>query len=133
MRLTADEALFVGNPEHRNALFGLITEPTLTIEPKGCGLYKASQLSQTCRSPATPTTSCRSAVRRDVSSSQPYRPRANRIFEYFAGLQAELDNGGYEALLYHLLHEVDLTDFNVRKVPQTEALMAAAELQPPAP
>ena len=41
LRLTADEALFVGNPEHRNALFGLITEPTLTIEPKGCGLYKA--------------------------------------------------------------------------------------------
>ena len=41
LRLTADEALFVGNPEHRNALFGLITEPTLTIEPKGCGVYKA--------------------------------------------------------------------------------------------
>ena len=34
LRLTADEALFVGNHEHRNALFGLITEPTLTIEPK---------------------------------------------------------------------------------------------------
>ena len=41
LRLTADEALFVGNPEHRNALFGLITEPTLTIEPKGCGVYTA--------------------------------------------------------------------------------------------
>ena len=26
LRLTADEALFVGNHEHRNALFGLITE-----------------------------------------------------------------------------------------------------------
>ena len=42
--------------------------------------------------------------------------------DYFAGLQAELDNGGYEALLYHLLHEVDLNGFNIRKVPQTEAL-----------
>ena len=42
LRLTADEALFVGNHEHRNALFGLITEPTLTIEPKGCALYKAA-------------------------------------------------------------------------------------------
>ena len=42
LRLTADEALFVGNPEHRNALFGLITEPTLTIEPKGCGVYTAA-------------------------------------------------------------------------------------------
>ena len=42
--------------------------------------------------------------------------------DYFEGLQAELDNGGYEALLFHLLHEVDLTGFNVRKVPQTEGL-----------
>ena len=41
---------------------------------------------------------------------------------YFEALQAELDNGGYEALLYHLLHEVDLAGFNVRKVPQTTAL-----------
>ena len=44
-------------------------------------------------------------------------------FAYFVGLKAELDNGGYEALLYHLLYEVDLTDFNVRMVPQTEGLM----------
>ena len=42
LRVTADEALFVGDPKHRNALFGLITEPTLTIEPKGCGLYTAA-------------------------------------------------------------------------------------------
>ena len=45
-----------------------------------------------------------------------------RDHAYFADLQDELDNGGYEALLYYLLHEVDLTDFNVRKVPQTEGL-----------
>ena len=61
-------------------------------------------------------------TRRDGSSSRPCRPRASRITTYFAGLQAELDNGGYEALLYHLLHEVDLDGFNVREVPQTEAL-----------
>jgi hypothetical protein len=42
--------------------------------------------------------------------------------DYFEGLQAELDNGGYEALLHYLLHEVNLEGFNVRKVPQTEAL-----------
>ena len=28
LRLTADEALFVGDPKHRNALFALITEPS---------------------------------------------------------------------------------------------------------
>ena len=41
LRMTADEALFVGSHEHRNALFTLITEPKLTIEPKGCGVYQA--------------------------------------------------------------------------------------------
>src|SRR5258708_11225090 len=41
LRMTADEALFAGSHEHRNTLFGLITEPKLTIEPKGCGVYQA--------------------------------------------------------------------------------------------
>ena len=121
LRLTADEALFVGNPEHRNALFGLITEPTLTIEPKGCALYKAdSYLNLSITSNADHFLPVSGTARRflipTVSAAR------KQDFAYFAGLQAELDNGGYEALLYHLLHEVDLTDFNVREVPQTEAL-----------
>ena len=33
------------------------------------------------------------------------------------------DEGGFEALLYHLLHEVDVRDFNVRAVPKTAALL----------
>ncbi len=41
LRLTADEALFALNPHHRNALYSLITEPDLTIEPKFVGAYKA--------------------------------------------------------------------------------------------
>ena len=121
LRLTADEALFVHNPEHRNALFGLITEPTLTIEPKGCGLYKAaSYLNLSITSNADHFVPVSGTARRffipTVSAAR------KQDHEYFAGLKAELEGGGYEALLYHLLHEVDLTDFNVRKVPQTEAL-----------
>ncbi len=122
LRLTADEALFVGNPEHRNALFGLITEPTLTIEPKGCGLYKAdSYLNLSITSNADHFLPVSGTARRflipTVSAAR------KQDFAYFAGLKAELEDGGYEALLYHLLHEVDLTDFNVRMVPQTEGLM----------
>ena len=41
LKLCADEALFVGDPRHRNALFGLITEPTITIEPKFVAAYAA--------------------------------------------------------------------------------------------
>ena len=36
--------------------------------------------------------------------------------EYFAAIQEELNAGGYEALLYDLLHE-DLIGFNPRKLP----------------
>ena len=83
LRLTADEALFVGDHGHRNALFGLITEPTLTIEPKGCGVYTAaSYLNLTILSNSD--TSFRSATRRGGFLFRPCRPRANRIIEYFA-------------------------------------------------
>jgi hypothetical protein len=36
-------------------------------------------------------------------------------------MSKQMDNGGYEALLYHL-QNVDLTDYEVRKIPETEAL-----------
>ena len=40
---------------------------------------------------------------------------------YFAAITREMDNGGREALLYELLNR-DLSSFNVRDVPQTDAL-----------
>jgi hypothetical protein len=121
LRLTADEALFVGNHEHRNSLFGLITEGKLTIEPKGCGVYQADSflnisvlsnadhfvpVSGTARRFFIPTVS--TARMQDVA--------------YFGDLESDLQSGGYEALLYYFLNEVDLTGFNVRKVPQTAGL-----------
>lgn len=130
LRLTVDEALFVGNPAHRNTLFTTITEPELTIEPKFCGAYNARnhlnisilgnpdhivQVSSTARRFFIPTVS------------------AARIgdFAYFDAINAEMENGGYEALLYHLLHEIDLRDFNVRKVPQTDELRRQRNLSLP--
>jgi hypothetical protein len=120
--LTADEALFALNPNHRNALYNLITEPEQTIEPKFIGAYKAKNylnidvisnsehfipVSGTARRFFVPT----------VSSE-----RAND-HEYFRKIIDQMENdGGYEALLYHLLHEVDIRDFNVRDVPKTAML-----------
>ena len=121
LRVVADEALFVGDPKHRNALFGLITEPTLTIEPKGCGVYTAnSYLNVTILSNSEHFVPVSNTARRFFIPTVSAARRGDHA--YFAGLQEELDGGGYEALLYHLLHEVDLTGFNVRQVPQTEGL-----------
>ena len=46
LRLTADEALFVGNHEHRNALFGLITEPNADDRAEGLRRLQGQQLSE---------------------------------------------------------------------------------------
>jgi len=40
---------------------------------------------------------------------------------FFKSLTKQMDNGGYEALLYHL-QNVDISEFEVRNVPQTDAL-----------
>ena len=41
IKMCADEALFVGDPRHRNTLFSLITEPTIMIDPKFITAYSA--------------------------------------------------------------------------------------------
>ena len=42
--------------------------------------------------------------------------------EYFAAIDAEMDNGGREALLEHLLR-FDLSTVNLREIPKTAALL----------
>jgi Primase C terminal 2 (PriCT-2)/Bifunctional DNA primase/polymerase, N-terminal/Family of unknown function (DUF5906) len=122
LRLTADEALFVGNHEHRNALFGLVTESKLTIEPKGCGVFQVPNFLNLSL----------------LSNSDHFLPvsdTARRFFvpivsaarkqdtQYFGDLESDLEAGGYEALLHYFLREVDLDGFNVRQVPQSEGLI----------
>jgi hypothetical protein len=121
LRLTADEALFVGSHEHRNALFGLITEAKLTIEPKGLGLYTAdSYLNLSITSNAAHFLPISDTARRFLIPTVSTVHMQDTV--YFNAIQDQLDNGGYGALLYHFLHEIDLAGFNVRLVPQTEGL-----------
>src|SRR5437868_12852616 len=49
-------------------------------------------------------------------------PCRQKDFRYFEALDAELRNGGAEAMLHDLLQH-ELTGFNVRDVPSTEALL----------
>ena len=42
---------------------------------------------------------------------------------YFAAIDAEMAAGGREALLYHLLYEVDCSKVNLRQIPHTMALL----------
>jgi hypothetical protein len=121
LRMTADEALFVGNHKHRNSLFNLVTEADLTIEPKNCGVYQAdSYLNVSILSNSPHFLPVSDTARRffvpTVSTAR------MQDHDYFNDMKSDLEAEGYEALLWYFLHEVDLTDFNVRKVPQTGGL-----------
>jgi Mesyanzhinovviridae DNA primase len=118
--LYADEAFFAGDRGHESALKNLITEPTLFIEPKGIDPF--------------PVKNCIHLV---VTSNSdwvvPAGADARRFFvldvsdarmqqaEYFAAIVLQMDGGGRSALLHQLL-ERDLSQFNVRTIPQTPAL-----------
>jgi Family of unknown function (DUF5906) len=119
--LIANEAFYAGNKQHEATLKGLVTDSTLPIEQKFVDAETDVNLlhlivisNNEWVVPATEKE--RRYFMVDVSSE--------RIgdFNYFAKLQEELDNGGHAALLYHLLNEVDIRDFNVRDVPKTAVL-----------
>ena len=126
LKLCADEALFVGDPRHRNALFSLITEPRVTIEPKFVNVYSAMSYLN-----IDITTNAKHFVPASRTARRFFIPTVseNRVgdLEYFKTIEKQLKEGGYEALLYHLLYEVDLRDFDVRRVPKTAGLTEQVE------
>lgn len=101
-------------------LKAIITEETLMIEPKGLDAYPV-----------------RNCIRLIMSSNSdwvvPAGADARRYFvlnvsdakkqdsAYFAAIAAQMENGGQEALLDLLLNR-NISKFNVRDVPQTDAL-----------
>lgn len=120
--LYADEAFFAGDKAHESSLKTIITESTQMIEPKGVDaelvpnyLHLMMSSNQDWVVPAG------SDERRffvvDVSEEH------KQDTSYFGEIRRALDNGGRESLLHFLL-TLDISDFNVREVPQTGALQA---------
>jgi hypothetical protein len=118
--LFADEAFFAGDRAAEGTLKSLITEDTLTIEPKGQNVIL-----------------CRNRLHIIMASNEDWVVPAGlderRYFmldvgeerkqdlAYFAGIMEQMDNGGCAALLHELLNH-DVSKFQVRKVPDTDAL-----------
>ena len=118
--LYADKSFFAGNRSHESVLKALITEETLMIEPKGVDPFFA-----------------RNCIHLLMSSNNdwvvPAGADARRYFvlnasdarmqqsDYFAAITEQMETGGLQGLL-HLLVSRDLSGFNVRQVPQTDAL-----------
>ncbi len=118
--LFADEAFYAGDKKHESILKALITEEMLAIEAKGKDIEMGA--------------SCLHVI---MSSNEDWAVPAamddRRFFilqvadehrnahAHFAAIQKQMEDGGYSALL-HMLMTMDLTTFNVRARPETQAL-----------
>ena len=125
----ADEAFWAGDKQGEGTLKTLITGKTIRIERKGIDskmvpnhihLLMASNSDWVV--PATADE--RRYLVLDVSSAR------RQDHAYFAEIEAEWQAGGREAFM-HLLSAHNLSGFNVRNVPATEALMSQKLLSMP--
>jgi hypothetical protein len=121
----ADEALYAGNKRDASTLKAIVTEPVLAVEAKYRNAaqvpnYLHVMMASNAEWVVPASLDSRRFFVLDVSPV-----RANDHV-YFAAIQAELDDGGYAAMLHDLLH-YDLKDFNVRRVPVTAALVEQRE------
>jgi hypothetical protein len=97
----------------------MITEPVLTIEPKNVNAYQAPNRLHVMLSSNHDWVL---SMGHDDRRYFVLEPSSDRLADtaYFAAIQKQLDEGGYEAMLYDLQH-IDLSGFNVRIVPRTIA------------
>lgn len=116
----ANEAFFAGDPKIAATLKGMITDPTIAIEAKGVDIQMQPNYTHIIMSsnedwvvPAGPD--ARRYFVLDVSTKR------MQDDDYFGKLRRDLDDEGRSHLLRFLL-SYDLSKFNVRRLPITEAL-----------
>lgn len=118
--LFGDEAFYAGDKKHEAILKTMVTEETIMIEGKGVDAeaapnYVHLMMASNSDWVVPAGTDERRFFVLDVGDKQ----MQNK--DYFKAIRAELDSGGREALL-HLLMTRDLSGFDVRQFPKTEAL-----------
>jgi hypothetical protein len=120
--LVADEAFWAGDKAAEGRLKDLITSDRQFIEFKGkevvpIGNYIRVLVFGNPDWLVPATLSERRWVVWDMGTEHKQK------FEYFAAFYDEMKNGGSEALLYHLLNNVDLSKIELREIPKTAALL----------
>jgi hypothetical protein len=116
-----DEAYWAGDKQMEGTLKGLITEPEVVIEMKG-------------KEPFSIRNFARLAMATNNDWAVPAGPQARRFFvlnvsdkylqntHYFRILADHLEQGGLGAWMHHLM-QLDISNVDIRKPPQTEALL----------
>lgn len=118
--LFADEAFFAGDKQHESVLKTLVTEDTIIVEGKGLDAEVSPNYVHLIMASNDQWVVPAGADERryyilDVSEQK------KQDTSYFKKLRKAMNEGGREALL-HFLMTLDLSDYEVRNVPQTAAL-----------
>ena len=124
--LFGDEAFYAGDRQHEGILKVLVTEESLTIEPKGIDIFLVPNylhvvLSSNNEWVVPASFDARRWFVLDVSDAQ------KQNTDYFGKIDDQMLAGGQEALL-HLLMTRDIGKFDVRDVPKTGALAKQKEM-----
>ena len=124
--ICVNEPTFPGDHAGARKFKSMITESEWVLEPKGRKIYRVANVAHILLTtnelwvvPAG------SGARRFVMFDVDERRAGDHA--YFAALRHQANSGGIEAMLHALL-AVDLTDFDVRDIPVTSALIEQQQL-----
>lgn len=116
-----DEGLWAGDRSAEGVLKGMVTEPYILVEPKGKDAFPIkNHIRLIIASNSEWVVPAGLEERRflvlDISDSH------KQDNNYFSAIVSQMDNGGREAMLYDLL-QMDISNYDLRKIPRTNALM----------
>jgi hypothetical protein len=118
--LFADEAFWAGEKSAEGVLKGLITERTLNIEGKGKDIVRTkNMLHIMMASNSDWVVPAGLEERRFCILDVGDKHIQDKV--YFGAIYEQMENGGYAAMLHDLL-DLDLSDFDIRDVPDTQGL-----------
>lgn len=122
----ADEAFYAGDKKHLSVLKTLITEDMLPVESKGVDVEFTDNFTHLIMA-----SNDDHVVRAGIDERRFFILKVaehnKQDSTFFSQMKTDMDTGGRENLL-HFLQGVDLTGFEVRNVPKTEALAEQALL-----
>lgn len=119
--LFVDEAYFAGDKSTIGEMKRVITESTIAVEPKGRDrIEQPNRLKIIIASNEEWVIAAANHERRYFVLNVSDKRRQDK--PYFKRIYEQLNNGGYEAMMYDLLNR-DLTEFEHRSCPRTEALV----------
>jgi Family of unknown function (DUF5906) len=120
--LCAEEAFWAGDRSAEGKIKDLITGTSHWLELKGKEAFRVDNFVRLFVI-GNPNWLVPAALRERRFAVLDVGEEHQEDHAYFKAIDEEMQNGGSQALLHHLLHEVDCSKVNLRQIPDTAALL----------